>query len=86
MKKPFTLIQSPAPDDLVEALEFLLDGARSGDVIGIAYAAQMKPRNIIADSAGELHRNPLFALSLLHVLMAQLTDRVRADGRQAVAK
>jgi hypothetical protein len=82
MKRPFTLIQSPASEDLVEALEFLLDGARSGDVIGIAYAAQMKPRrSIIADSAGELHRNPLFALSLLHVLMAQLTDRVRAEGR-----
>ena len=82
MKKPFTLIASPTSEDVVEALEFLLDGARSGDVLGIAYVAQMKPRNVIADTAGESHRNPLYTLSLLHVLMAQLTDRVRAEGRQ----
>lgn len=80
MKRPFTLIQSPVSEDLVEALEFLLDGARSGEVIGIAYAAQMKPRSIIADTAGELHRNPLFALSLLQVLMSQLTDNVRGKN------
>lgn len=80
MKKPFTLAPGHVSDDVVESLEFLLERARNGEVFGIAYVAQMKPRAVIMDTAGESHRNPLFALSMLNVLMAQLTDRVR--GRE----
>lgn len=80
MKKPFTLAPGHVSDDVVESLEFLLERARNGEVFGIAYVAQMKPRSIIMDTCGESHRNPLFALSQLSVLMAQLTDRVR--GRE----
>ncbi len=77
MKKPFTLAPGHVSDDVVESLEFLLERARNGEVFGIAYVAQLKPRAVIMDTAGESHRNPLFALSMLSVLVAQLTDRVR---------
>lgn len=77
MKKPFTIARSNVSDDVVESLEFLLERAKNGEVFGIAYVAQLKPRRIIMDTCGESHRNPLFALSQLLVLMSQLTDRVR---------
>lgn len=80
MKKPFTLAPGHISDDVVESLEFLLERAKSGEVFGIAYVAQLRPRSLIMDTAGESHRNPMFALSQLTILMAQLTDRVR--GRE----
>lgn len=77
MKKPFTLSPGHISDDVVESLEFLLEQAKKGEIFGLAYVAQVKPRSVIMDTAGESHRNPLFTLSLLNVLMAQLTDEVR---------
>lgn len=80
MKKPFTLATGHVSDDVVEALEFLLARAKAGDVFGVAYVAQMKQRKFIMDTAGESHRNPLFTLSLVQVLAAELVDRARGRG------
>jgi hypothetical protein len=77
MREPFTLAPGHISDDVVESLEFLLEQARRGDVFGIAYVVQLKRRKFIMDTAGESQRNPLYTVSLLHLLMAQLTDRVR---------
>lgn len=80
MRKPFTLAPSHTSEDVVEALEFLLTKARKGDVYGFAYVAQLKQRKFIMDTAGESHRNPLFTLSLVHVLADSLSERVRHSG------
>lgn len=77
MKKPFTLAPGHTSDDVIEALEFLLAKARAGEVFGVAYVAQLKSRRFIMDTAGESHRNPLFTLSLVHVLADSLSERVR---------
>lgn len=79
MKPPFTLAQVHPPEDVVAALEFLLGEARNGRLIGIAYGAMFRRRNYIVNTAGEAHRNPLFALGVVHVLADELVGR--AHGR-----
>lgn len=79
MKPPFTLVHAHPPEDVVEALEFLLEEAREGRLIGIAYGAIFKRRHYIVETAGEAHRNPLFALGIVHVLAGELIQRARGE-------
>lgn len=77
MKKPFTLVQETVSHDTIEALEFLLEQAREGELIGIAYGAMLKNRYCMVDTAGEAHRNPLFALGVVCMLSDGLSARAR---------
>lgn len=63
--KPFTLVNETVSHDTIEALEFLLQEARSGELIGLAYGAMLKRRTCIVDTAGEAYRNPLFTLGVV---------------------
>lgn len=74
-KSVFGLAQDTISHDTVEALETLLDKARRGDVIGIAYSVMNKKRSYLVDSAGELHRNPTFAIGTVVVLLYRLVKR-----------
>jgi hypothetical protein len=42
------LLPTPVDADTVQALEQLLDGARKGEVIGIAFAAMLRGRGVRA--------------------------------------
>lgn len=77
MKQPFILVPDRISHDVVEALEILLENARRGEVIGIAYAAALKRRAYIANTAGECHRSPTFTRGMLASLDDQLAGRVR---------
>ena len=77
MKKPFTIARDPVSHDTVAALEFLLHEARRGECIGFAYAAMMKRRECIVDTAGEAHRNPLFALGIVSMLSNDIALHAR---------
>lgn len=77
MKKPFTHAAAPLSHDTVEALEFLLEMARSGDVFGVVYVAQLKRRKYIMDTAGEAHRDPMCSLGMVHLLADELVRRAR---------
>ena len=79
MKPPFTLSHIHPPDDVIEALEYLLDEARKGHLIGIAYGAMFRRRHYIVETAGEAHRNPLFALGVIDILEDELRARVRGN-------
>lgn len=57
---PYKLVKDYISRDLIEALETLLAGARTGDVTGIAFAAVLKQRRYITNVAGWCHRNPTF--------------------------
>lgn len=74
MKPPFVLAQDTISHDTVEALQFLLDEAKKGNLIGIVFAAMyIKPkRRFAADAAGEADRNPTFAIGILVVLLYKL--------------
>jgi len=77
MKKPFRLATGHISDDVVEALTYLLREATRGEVVGIAYVAQMKRSAFVADTAGESHRDPLFSLGMVRILEEGLVQQVR---------
>lgn len=78
MKRPFTLLDDHISTDTVACLETLLSQARAGEVIGIAFAAILKRRNYVVNTAGEAHRNPTFARGCIRALDDELGTRVRA--------
>jgi hypothetical protein len=77
MKPPFLLVPDVVSHELVECLELLLDQAKRGQIIGIAYAAMLKKRAYITNTAGEAHRNPTFSRGMIATLNDQLGQNVR---------
>lgn len=73
MTTPFRLVSDPISHNTVEALQTLLDQAKSGKLIGLAYAAMYKQREFAVDTAGEAHRSPIFARGMI----ACLDDKLR---------
>ena len=80
MKKPFVLVQDDISNDTIESLEQLLKHARSGALIGIAFAAMLKQRGYIVNTAGEAHRNPTFSRGMVAALDDQLALRIRGGN------
>lgn len=80
MKLPFVLVPDTVSHDTVECLEMLLDQARRGQVIGIAYAVMLRKRAYITNTAGEAHRNPTFSRGMIATLDDQLGSRVRGGN------
>jgi len=76
MKPPFRLVPNKISPDTVRALEELLADARSGRMIGIAYAAMYRSRHYIVNAAGEARRNPTFARGMVAALDDRLGDTV----------
>jgi hypothetical protein len=76
MKSPFILVPDTVSTDTVECLELLLSRARRGEVIGLAYAAMLKKRAYIVNTAGSAHESPTFARGMLRALDDQLGQRI----------
>lgn len=76
-RPPFTLVGDTVSTDTIEALEQILEAARSGEVIGIAFGVMLKSRRFYVNTAGEAHRNPGFSLQMARMLDDQLVARVR---------
>jgi hypothetical protein len=72
MKPPFLMIADKVSTDTVECLELLLQRARSGEVIGLAFCAMLKQRAFIVNTAGEAHRSPVFARGMVAALDDEL--------------
>jgi hypothetical protein len=80
VRAPYVLVQDTVSVDTVECLEQLLDHAKRGVLIGIAYACMLKKRGYIVDSAGEAHRNPTFSRGMVAALDDQLSKRIRGGS------
>lgn len=78
---PYRLVKDSISHDLIEALEVLLEGARQGDVIGIAFACALKQRRFITNVAGFCHKNPTFTRGMVSSLDDELAELVQ--GRDA---
>jgi hypothetical protein len=76
MASRFHLVGESVSEDVVEALEDLIAQARSGQLIGIAFAAMYKRRQYIVDTAGECRRNPTFTRGMVRALDDQLARSV----------
>lgn len=77
MKPPFALVPDRVSTDTVECLKLLLQRARKGDVIGLAYCAVLKQRAYIVNVAGVAYDSPTFARGMVAALDDQLSESVR---------
>lgn len=79
MKTPFILVPDVVSHDTVSCLRQLLRQARSGEVVGIAYAAMLKKRAYIVNTAGTAHESVTFARGMIRALDDQLGQRITGD-------
>lgn len=70
------LIPDSLPTDTIECLQQMLEQAKAGELIGVAFVAIIKRRGYIANFAGEVSRNPTFARGMLRTLDDQLGQRI----------
>lgn len=80
MKRPFTLIPDGVSTDTVECLQQLLQRARTGEVIGLAFCAMLKRRAYIVNTAGVAHESPTFARGMVAALDDSLSNRIHNRG------
>lgn len=77
----YTLIREAVSHDTVEALEQLLEAARGGDIVGMAFAIALRERRFITDATGTCYADPTRARGLVATLDDELSQmiRTRAD-------
>lgn len=80
MKPPFVLIEDTISNDTIQCLKTLLKQAEKGEVIGVAFAAMLKRRGYIVNTAGEAHRSPTYTRGMLLALDDKLSRRVRGGN------
>lgn len=71
------LLKPEVSRDTVRCLEGLLEAARAGEVVGVAYAAIHRRRNFRVHLCGEAYRSPVFARGCVAVLDDELSQRIR---------
>lgn len=76
MDRPFTLAPDSISHDTIEALKVLLEDAKKGEVIGLAFAVMYKGRDYIVNTAGEAHRSPTFTRGMVQALDDHLMQMV----------
>lgn len=69
----YRLVPDVMSTDTVECLTVLLEEAKRGRVIGIAFAAMFRGKRFIVNAAGEAHRSPVFSRGMV----AALDDELR---------
>jgi hypothetical protein len=79
---PLRLVKDRIAHDVVAALEQLLDGARRGEVTGIAFAATLKQERFITDVAGTCYTNPAFARGAVAFLSDDLAGLMHIIDKQ----
>lgn len=81
MKAPFILVPDTVSHDTIACLRALLAQAKKGELIGLAYAAMLKQRAYIVNTAGTAHDSPTFTRGMLAALDDQLGQRI-SGGNQ----
>lgn len=84
MSAPVQLMPSHGTHELIEILSGLLDAARGGMLNGLVFGAAFKGQRYYCDAAGTMHRNPVVALGLAHMLANELAHHVRHEAADTV--
>ncbi|WP_124704091.1 hypothetical protein [Sulfuriferula multivorans] len=74
------LVKDRESQDTIDALEYLLQEAKRGELIGLVYGGMLKGRSCIVDSTGVAYQDPLFALGVASLLTDELAQRARNEG------
>lgn len=78
------LVPPAVSGDTVQALEYLLQEARAGRLVGLAWVCMIRGRLYEVDAAGEAKRLPTYARGLLRRLDDELAKI--DDGSNLTAK
>lgn len=73
------LVQNQPSKDMIETLEYLLQEAREGNLIGLAYSALLPGRKFFVDVVGEAHADPVRAIGAAQLLSHEVMSRMRVD-------
>ncbi|MDN8612757.1 hypothetical protein [Variovorax ginsengisoli] len=79
---PYRLVPDTISHDTVECLEVLLEGAKAGEITGIAFACTMRKMRYITNTAGSCYKNPTFARGMVASLSDELALLVHRRGPQ----
>lgn len=79
-RRPYILIEDAVSNDTVECLRTLLREAERGELIGIAFAAMLKKRGYIVNTAGEAHKSPTYSRGMIRALDDKLSLRIRGGN------
>ena len=79
MIRPYALVPDTISHETIEALSQLLKQAESGELIGFAFAAVLKRRRYIVNSAGACRGDPTLTRGMVQALDDEL--RVMVHGR-----
>jgi len=81
MSRGPTLLPDSVSHDTVVCLETLVEQARRGEIVGLAFGAILRRNNYIVNTAGEAYRNPTFARGVIAALDDELSARIH--GRES---
>jgi hypothetical protein len=73
---PYKLVQDYLSRDTVECLAVLFEGAKTGDVKGIAFGAMLRKNRYITNVAGLAYLNPTFARGMVMSLSDELATLI----------
>ncbi len=62
--------------DVVHSLEQLLQGAKAGDITGLAFAATLRGGRYVTDAAGECYDRPTYARGAIATLSDELSELI----------
>jgi hypothetical protein len=79
VKPPFSLVKDGISTDTEKALLQMLELARKGELIGIAFAGMTRGRKFFVNTAGEAHRSPVFARGMVAALDDEIGKRMGAS-------
>lgn len=74
----YTLMRDTISKDTVEALEQLLEAARAGLIVGLAFGAMLKRKRYLVNCAGEACRDPTTARGMVCALDDELREMVHS--------
>ncbi|VTU37106.1 hypothetical protein [Variovorax sp. PBL-E5] len=79
---PYKLVHDYISRDVIEACAVLYEGAKSGDVKGIAFAAMLRHNRYITNVAGLAFRNPTFARGCVMTLGDEIAGLIHGRDSQ----
>ena len=79
MKPPFRLVPDSISHDTVECVTELLELAKKGELIGLAFAGMLRRRTFIVNTAGAAYESPTFTRGMVSALDDQLGSRLRQE-------
>lgn len=71
-------LRPPVQRDVVDTLAQLLQGARDGQIVGLAVGAALPRRRYIVATAGECYRDPTYTRGIVRALDDELARLVQA--------